>query len=830
MIAALARDLGASARLLRKNPGFTAVVAFTLALGIGANTTIFSAAQAVLLRALPYPDADRLVFVSKTDPSLPEGGSSFSYPTYRDIQRQATTLAAFAANQTQGSLALTEGPEPVQVTVNYVPPVYFDILGMRPELGRVFRAEEDRYVDADPVLVLSHGFWQRQFGARPDVVGRTVHLNQRAFTVVGVAPRSFHDPLAELEFGNRRLDAWVPLGLSPQLTGYISPTDRKPAVLFGIGRLKPGVTLAQASADVAAIGRRLAQTYPETDRSFGLRLRPLKDQVLGAFYAPTWLLVAGSALILLIACANAANLLLARLITRQRELALRSALGASAGRLAVQLLAENVLLTVLAGLLAVVLATAGVWVVGAWAAENLPGVAEVRLDGGTLAASILLTLATALLFGLPPALSSSRTDPRRGLAQGGRQGAGLARRAGAKALVVVEVGLALVLLAGAGLLLESLRRLTTLSLGYDTRNLLTVRLDLRAARYALPEARTLFARQLAQSLAALPGVRSATLWGPSMLGNAVWTSEATPEGRDLKDPRNVFEVNRHSVNPGALSNLGIRLLRGRDLTWQDTADTPLVAVVSESVAKTFWPGADPLGKRFFTADTGRWLTVVGVAADARHSQRFVMSDAALGMPPAGLGPQLDDYLPYAQKPNSALVVALRFAGGAEGVAGGLRRAVHGMDPALPLYDLALLDDRLAEQSKASRALTTIAGVYAALALFLAGFGLFAVLAHLVRRRTQEIGIRMALGALPAKVLSMVVAEGLLLALAGVLPGLLGALLVTRLAKSLLFGVSATDPLIYGATALVLLAVAAAASWIPARRAMRVDPLIALRGD
>ncbi len=386
------------------------------------------------------------------------------------------------------------------------------------------------------------------------------------------------------------------------------------------------------------------------------------------------------------------------------------------------------------------------------------------------------------------------------------------------------------LLAGAGLLLKSLQRLTTLSLGYDTSNLLTVRLDLRAARYAQPEARGRFARELLRTAEALPGARSATLWGPSMLGNAVWTSEAVPEGRDIKDPKSVWEVNRHSTNPGGLGNLGIHLLRGRDISWQDTAASPLVAVVSESVAKTFWPGADPIGKRFYTIDGGAWLTVVGVAADARHSQRFVMSDAALGLPPAGLGPQLDDYLPYPQKPNQALVLAVRTASGGAAVAGALRTAIRTLDPALPVYDVATLDDRLAEQNKPSRALTTITGVYAVLALFLAAFGLFAILAHTVRRRTQEIGVRMALGAAPGRVLSMVVGQGLLLALAGVAPGLCGAFLLSRLVRSLLFGVDAADPWVYAGTALLLLAVAALASWVPARRAMRIDPLLALRGD
>jgi len=822
---AIGGDLRFGARVLLRSPGFAAAVVVTLALGIGANTAVFSAVRSVLLRSLPYPNADRLMFVSRAYPGFPQGGGNFSYPAFADIARMNRSFDVFAAYQAYGALAYSEGPEPARVTVNYVTPSYLRLLGLRPALGRTFLTEEDRYQDADPVLIVSRDFWQRQLDGR-DILGRKLVLNRRPFTVVGIAPAEFRDAPAEQELGEP-IDAWIPLGLAHHLLGQFGPGDRAGAIFWGIGRRRAGVTAEQAQADVAGIGERLGRMYPKTDRGFGLVARPLRDQLVGSLYAPVRLLAAGAAFILLIGCANAANLQLARLLARQTEFAVRLAHGATKRRLVAQVMVESLLLAFTAGGLGLLLAFWSVAALRRWVEGGLPPVIHFSLDGPVLFASFLLTLAAGLLFGLLPAAFGSRVSLREGLARAGRQGGPSGRRSAARVLVAFEVGLAAVLLSGAGLLVKSLHELTSADLGFRTRNLLTLRLDLRSERYAQEEARARFGAELTRQLERLPGVESATLWGPSMLGRATWVLEAVREGA-AEDPSNIVMSWRHSVNPGALRNLGIRLTRGREFTEADDARAPFVAIVSESTARAQWPEQDPIGKRFRTMRLPGWFTVVGVAADARHRQRIDLTDAAMGIPPSGIGPQRDVYLPYAQRPNAALVVAVRTKGDPTPAAKALRSTVRRMDPALPVYDVAQLEDRLARQEEGSRVLAILAGAYAVVALFLAALGLYGVLAHSVERRTQEIGIRRALGAPPRQVLGLVMKEGLGLTVFGILAGLAGSLLLTRTIASLLFGVAATDPGVFAGISLLLLSVAAAACFLPARRATRVDPMIALR--
>jgi len=820
-------DLRGSLRVVRRAPGFVTVAVLTLGVGIGANTIIFSVAQAVFMNAMKYPDGDRLTFVSRGYPGFPQGGGNFTYPAYRDMVQQNTSFDTLAAFQEFGALALTDGMEPVRVNINYITPSYFDLLGTRMQLGRKFRSQEDRWGDADAVIVLSHGFWQREFGAASDIVGRTIHLNQQPLMVVGVTDKSFHDAPGEID-GGEAIDAWIPLGLSYRLTGYSDLNNRNAALLWGIGHLKPGITVAQAQGDFDRINKRLAQEHPSTDGGFTLVVNTLKDRLVGQFYNPVWLLLGGSVFILLIGCANVANLLLARLMARQRELAVRGALGASAARLVRQMLAENFLLVVMAAALGIAIAMAGIVGLRKWGTAYLPSVVHISVDRWVLVASVLASAFTLLLFGLGPALAGSRVDLRDALSQSGRQGVSLRRRRAAKMLIVCEVGLALVLLVGAGLLLKSFHRLTTLDLGFNTRDLLTLRVDLNAEKYT-PEVRTQFARELAEKLQALPGVKSTIIWGPSMPGRATWVINAIPEGQPPDDPKSIVMSSRHSVNPGALAHMGIPVLRGRDVTWHDDLNAPLVAIVSESSARRMWPGQDPIGKRFLPIGRDQqFVTVIGVAADARLRQRLEMSDAAIGIPPGGLGPQLDVYLPYAQRANRALVVAVRIQGDVGPITSTIRAVVLGMDPTLPVYDIALLDDRLAAQDGASRALTAVTSGYAMLALFLASLGLFGVLEHAVSRRTQEMGIRMALGAKRRELLLMVLREGATLTVAGLLCGLAGAVLLTRVMASLLFGVSATDPIVFVGISLLLLAVALAACYLPARRATKVDPIVALR--
>jgi len=826
-VTALSRDCRLGLRLLARSPGLAATVVFTLALGIGASTAVWTAIDSVLLARLPFPDADRLVFVSRAYPGFPQGGGNFSYPAVLDIARGNRTLDAFAAYQAYGALALTEGPEPVRVTVNWTAPAYLELLGLKPRLGRIFRPEEDWYEGAEPVVVLADAFWRRQFGAAPDVLGRKIRMNGSPYLVIGIAPPGFRDAPAEQEFGEP-VDVWLPLGLAHRVLGQFGPADRAGAILWGIGRRKRGATLEETRADMASIGERLARDYPDTDRGFGLVARSLKHQLVGELYAPVRILAAGAAIILLIGCGNAANLLLARLLARRREMTLRRALGATRLRLVAQIVVESLVLASLGGAAGLLCA---VGILGALrhGAVGLPAAVALRWDARTLAVSLLLTLSTGLLVGLAGALLTSRPELREDLNSGFREiGAGRGRSA-ARALVIAEVALAILLMSGAGLLAKSLHNLASADLGFKTADLLTMRIDLREARYAEEDARARFGRELVESLAASPGIDSTTLWGPSMLGRATWVVETAPEGAPRDDPKEAIMSWRHSVNPGALANLGIPILRGRDFTWSDDARAPRVAIVSESTARAMWPGTDPVGRRFSSIRHGNGFTVIGVARDARHRQRLDLLDAAMGIPPSGLGPQRDIYFPYLQRPNAALVVAVRTSDPAI-AAQSLRTAVRRKNPALPVYDMALLDERLLRQDRGSRVLTSLAAAYAAVALALAAIGLYGVLTHSVEQRTREIGIRRALGAGRSSVLWRVLRDGLAMTLVGCAVGLAGALFATRVLVTLLFGVAPVDPAVLGSISLFLLVVAAAASWLPARRATRVDPSVALRGD
>jgi predicted permease len=824
------QDCRFALRRLRKSPFFALFVVLTLSVAIAANTVMFSIADGVLFRSLPYPDADRLVWISRGVPGFPQGGATFSYPVYRDVLEQNTSFDTVAAYQGWNSVALTGRGEPIRVVLNCVTPSYLTLLGARTQLGRLMRPEEDRLGSGDDVVVVSHGFWQRQLGGDPSVVGATVHLNDKPFVVVGVTAADFRDAPNEEEH-DEEVDAWIPLGLAYEMTGAAGAADRGSTGNWALGRVKTGVALAHVREDLAAINQRLAATYPQTDVGYTLVPRPLKEYLLGTLFSPTRILLLASFCLLLIGCANVANLLFARLLTRRRELAVRSALGASAQRLARHLLIENAVLTVLAGGVGFVLANWGMNVFRAWAALHLPPVVHIQEGIWVLLASAGVSLITGLFFGVAPVLLSSRVNIEETLRQGGRQGQGLARGRGQKLLVVAEVSLALVVLVAAGMMVESFRRLAATPLGFDTSNLLTLRLELPLAHYADEAARGRFGRQLEEKLQGLPGVKSATLWGPSMLGRARNAYIAYPEGAAADDASARLLMDRHSVNPGALANLGIPILRGRDLTWRDSADSPVVAVISEGVANKLWPGKDPIGKRMRSASGFiPWVTVVGVARDSRQAQRFDLNEVSSGIAPTGLGPQYDAYFSYLQRPNARMAVALRVSLDVARVSRELKAAVLSLDPALPVFDLAMLDDRLASQIAPVRLVAVLSSVYAGVALFLAALGLFAVLAHDVSQRVHEMGVRMALGAERRDVLRLVLREGIALTAAGLLVGIALGSAVSNTIKDFLFGVSPSDPAVYAAVAALLIAIALVACWIPARRATRVDPMAILRGE
>jgi putative ABC transport system permease protein len=824
------QDFRYALRRLARSPFFASVVVLTLAVGIAATTIMFGIADGVLFRRLPYPDADRLVWISHGVPGFPQGGATFSYPVYSDILEQNTSFDAMAAYAGWNSLVLTGRDEPVRVVANCVTPSYLTMLGARTQLGRLMRPEEDRFGSGDAVVVLSHGFWQRQLGGNPAVVGTTIHLNDRPFNVIGVSAADFRDSPNEEEH-SEEVDVWIPLGLAYEMTGTSNAADRGGTGNWSLGRMKAGVTLAQARQDLAVINQREAATYPQTDVGYTLVARPLKDYLLGRLFSPTRILLLASFCLLLIGCANVANLLFARLLVRQRELAVRSALGASASRLARHLLIENALLTAGAGAVGFVLADWGMRVFRAWAPLHLPSMVHVQGGSQVFLASMSVALVTGLCFGVAPALLSSRVNIEDTLRQGGRQGQGMAHRRGQKLLVVAEVALALVVLLAAGMLAESFRRLEATPLGFDTSNLLTLRLELPSAHYPDDASRARFAQLLEEKLQSLSGVQSVTLWGPSMLGRARNAYIAFPEGARADDPNERLLMDRHSINPGALANLGIPLLRGRDITWQDGATSPPVAVISEGVANRLWPGKDPIGKRMRSA-TGYtpWVTVIGVARDSRQAQRFDLNEVNSGIAPAGVGPQYDAYFSVLQRPNPRVTVALRVSSNVATVGRELKDAVLSLDSALPVFDLAMLDDRLAAQLAPSRLVALISSGFAGVALFLAAFGLFAVLAHDVSQRTHEIGVRMALGAQRRDVLGLVLREGLALTAAGLLVGAGLGVQVSATIQDFLFGISPSDPIVYATVAGVLIVVALIACWIPARRAMRFDPITILRAN
>jgi putative ABC transport system permease protein len=580
----LLQDLRFGLRVLRKSSVFSVVVILTLALGIGMNTAIFSAARAVFSRSTPFPESRRLVYVSRIFPGSTVAAGNFSYPGGRDIARQNSSLDEFAMFQNFGALALTDGEEPVRVQANYVEPAHFELLGAAAASGRLLRRDEDRFGSPARVVVISDGFWRRAFASSPDIVGRTIHLNQRPLTVIGVMSGNFRDAVGELD-SQPPPDVWVPLGLSVELSGMFTANDRGPAVLWGLGRLRRGRTLQQANDDLAAISANAAQQFPATDRGFGLLAIPLRDELVGKYYGPVWLLAACSAFILLIGCANVANLLISRAVARRKEFSVRAALGAGSRRIASQLLIENLILTVGAAALGLLVASWAVTALNAWARGNLPSVIQLSIDRPALAVFAAISLLTALLFGGGSALLGSRANLAGVLSQTSRGSTGAPRTTYSLVLVCAEVAMSVALLAGSGLLVKSLRRLTTADLAFNGKNLLTLRLDLRSSLYADPKARARFADGLLGYARAIPGAESAFVWGPAMIGRATWVMDAVPEGRAAADPQNDLEFSRHSTNPGGLSALGVSILRGRDFDAGDTLDRPLVAVVSESRAK-----------------------------------------------------------------------------------------------------------------------------------------------------------------------------------------------------------------------------------------------------
>jgi putative ABC transport system permease protein len=820
----LLQDFRYALRLLRKNAGFTVVAVLTLALGIGANTALFSAVRAMMINNLAYPHADRLMHIWAY---WPGGFGNMPYPDYVALRERSHSFVDLAACESWGSVALTGRDRPIQLRTNFATPNYLELLGARPVAGRVFRPDEDRIEGAHPVVILSHELWRGQFGGNPAMVGRTIHLNGAPYTVVGVMSPAFHG-LGEVE-DPPAADVWLPITMARSLLGQPPLTDQAYSIYWGLGLLKPGVSIQEAREDLNEISRQIEKEQPNTHQAHGLKLEPVTDYANGQFRRPLLLLTAGALLILLIGCANIANSLLARLALRRREMAVRSAMGASYGRLSRQLLIECGVLAAAGGAAGLLLALAITQTLGRWSLQNVSSLVHVEPDRWALICAGALTVGTAILLTLLQSAGLRRSGISETLRESGRPGMSAGRSGLRRTLVVAEVGLSVVLLIGAGLMLRSFENLVNSGVGFRMDHLLTLRLGLRGAKYANPADRVVFAEAFVSKASALPGVKSVSLFGPSMLGHATWVMSVFPQERPVKGPEDFVQVCRHSINPRALANLGIAVQRGREFNQFDTANSAPVAIISESIARELWPGMDAVGRQLKRPDpTLPPLTIVGVAADAKHRERYSLEDVASDWPLGGLGPQRDIYLPYAQRPNGDLTVALRIGIDSASVTQSLMAMMAGLDADLPLDDVRMLDDRIAEQSQAPAALAGLIGAYALLALFLAGLGIYGIVSQSVSQRTQEIGIRVALGAQASDVFRMVLREGLGMIAIGVAAGLAGAWGLTRLMSSLLYGVSPNDAIAFASAVPLLVLAGLLACLIPARRAMRVDPMVALR--
>jgi putative ABC transport system permease protein len=797
-------DLRYAFRQLIKSPGFTAVTILTLALGIGACTAIFSVVNAVLLRSLDYPEPARLVVIRETQlPDFPE--FSVSPPNYLDWEKQTKSyenLAAYSGSR----INLTGDGEPQQLIGVKATAHYFDVYGIKPVLGRTFLPEEDA-PGKNHVVVLSYPFWQRVFGGTADVVGRPIQLNGEPYTVIGVAP---------LGFGiASKVDAWMPMAFDPKETA----NDNRGAHYLNVaGRLRPGVTVAQAEAELKVLAAQLATQYPDSNKGWGIFLMPLQDYSVRDVRAVLYTLLGAVGCVLLIACANIANLLLARATARHREISIRAALGASRARLVRQLLTESVLLALCGGLAGMLLARWGLDALLALAPANLPRVADIHLDAGVLAFSLALSVLTGLVFGIAPAWLAARADVNEALKQGSRGSTeGGARGRLRSALVVLEVTFALMLLGGAGLLARSFMQLTHVDSGFTPENATVLRLSLPQKKYALPEQQTAFADALLERVKTLPGVQavglthSMPLVGDYVLGFNI-------EGRPAIAPSDLPNTNYYAVTPDYFRAMGIRLMHGRVFTAQDNAKTPRVAIINETLARQHFPNEDPIGKRInITNGPDTWREIVGIVGDIKQYG----PDKATSN---------QSYEPFAQVPFSSLNLVIRTSGPPAALLSAIRPTVYAVDKDQPIGTIRPLEEIMADSIARQRFAMTLLTVFSAVALVIAAVGIYGVMAYSVVQRTGEFGIRMALGAQQRDVLRLVLVQGGKLIGLGLLIGLAATLAASRAMGSMLFNTSAQDPLTLGTITLLLGAVALVACLLPANRATKVNPIEALRAE
>ena len=807
----ITQDIRYAIRSLTRAPAFTALAVATLAIGIGANTTIFSAVRAVLLRPLPYPEPQELVqglWIWRGDT-----GTAYSPTDFVDMRRDNTTLAGFAA-MNGVSYALTDAGDAEQIPSADVAGDFFTLLGAKPRLGRTLLPSDD--VPMARVAVVGHALWTRRFGADPALVGRTIRLDGEAYEVVGIMPSGFSYP--------EQAEVWTPFGFTPEEMR----TQRGAHYLDVIGRLKPGVALEQAQAEFTTLANRLSATYPQTNSQTSASVMPLREAIAGDARPAMRLLLGAVTLVLVLACVNVANLLLARGVSRGRDIAIRTALGASGQRIARALVVESVVLALAGGVVGVMVAAWGSAAIAGLSGANIPLLDQTRIDGGVLLYAFAISLVTGILFGLLPAWEAARAPDLTShlKTEGGASTADVSRRRVRRALVVGELALATALLAGAGLLIKSVNHLVAVDLGVEPRGVLTYRLSLPQAAYGTPASRSQFVLGLTERLERLPGVTAAgAVFGLPLSPFSYGISAATLDGRALTQEEEArFTVQVRVVTPDAFEALGMPIRRGRAFTAADRAGSTPVILVNEAASALLWPGTESLGHRFTISTRlgqgGNDLVggeVVGVVGDVRDR-----GPARPGRPTI--------YVAHAQWPVDFLAFVLRTNGDPQALVGPARAALKEMDPAIPIFRVRTLEQMTSDAVATPRLYAVLLTIFAGTALLLAVIGVYGVMSFSVARRTRDIGVRMALGATPGGVLRLVLSEGARITGGGLALGMLVAWAGTRLLRAQLYGVQPTDPLTFALVVVLLSVVAVVACYLPARRATRIDPLIAIKSE